>query len=410
GWSLERINPYLPCNIADNWSASVNPKGGTPAKLNSTLNSNKLPFIEITDATTDGNRLILVFNVPIQDLHFAIDDVEVSPHQQKPTSIQASPNENSLYLHFTHDFQENTLYTFHASTVQWCSENIRLEEIDFFRQGKLQPGDILINEVLFNPRDGGVDFVELLNNSTYPIDLRGWHLGSRLISSEMLIMQPQQHIALATDPSILYLHYPTYTDQYIHQMPSLPGYANQQGIVTLFSTDEMMDSLYYNTSMHHSFLKNAKGISLERQSPERPTNEIGNFRSASTIHGGATPGYKNSVQTLPPPKKNYFFLASKTVSPDGDSFEDFLEIRYELADAGYMMHVEIYADDGRRINRLISHQSTGSTGNIRWDCRDENGRLAPPGIYIYSIEIYNEKGHREVKKGGFVITYAGAST
>lgn len=406
GWSLERINPHIPCNIAANWSASVNPMGGTPCKPNSIVNPNQSPPIEAISTTTEGNKIALAFNVSIQDLQFSIDNFEASPGQGKPTNVHVSTGGDSLYLYFAHDFELNTLYTLQINGILWCSQVIHSQEIELFRQGRLYPNDVVINEVLFNPKDGGVDFVELFNNSAYPINLQNWRLGTRLISSEMLIIQPQQHLALTTDPAVLYRHYPTHTAQYIYSMPSLPSYTNQQGIVTLFSTDQMIDSLYYNASMHQPFLKNVKGISLERQSPERPTNEAGNFKSAATMSGGATPGYKNSAQIPDLSKKNNFFLRSKTVSPDGDSFEDFLEIAYELSETDYMMNVEIYADNGRLINRLIRQQSAGSSGKINWDCRAENGLLVHPGIYIFSIEIYNEKGHREVKRGGFVVTYA----
>ncbi|NGM63230.1 lamin tail domain-containing protein [Sphingobacterium sp. SGG-5] len=266
--------------------------------------------------------------------------------------------------------------------------------------------DVIINEVLFNPVKGGVDFVEIYNRSGHPINLQHWKLGKYPISSEVLLLEAGQYLALTTDPNALYRQYKKGENQCIHAMDRLPAYPNEQGAVTLFSPEGRMDSLYYYAGMHMPLLKNTKGISLERLSPDEPTNSPDNFLSASTWSGGATPGYKNSIQKDILRKKNNFFLTSKTVSPNQDGFEDFLEINYEFSQPDYQMSVSIFAENGRPVNRLIRHQSAGSSGKIIWDCRGENGVVAPNGIYIFLTEIYNGKGDRELYKGAFVIAGA----
>lgn len=293
----------------------------------------------------------------------------------------------------------------YVERYQLCGEGAPM----FFQSG-LTYNDVVINEILFNPKPGGVDFVELLNQSDRSINLQGWTLGNRLISSEPLILQPQQHLAISTSSATLLQHYPSVEQHKLHQVPSLPAYPNKQGYVMLYAGTMLMDSLYYNESMHSPLLKNIKGISLERQSPQRPSNEAGNFRSASTISGGATPGYKNSTHSTINEKNNLFFLSSKTMSPDGDSFEDYLEINYELSDSNYMINVDIYSDKGTLVNRLIRQQSAGMRGKITWDGRSENGHLCSPGIYICLMEVYDDKGHREVVKEAFVLTYIRVST
>jgi len=263
--------------------------------------------------------------------------------------------------------------------------------------------DVIINEVLFNPVKGGVDFVEIYNRSGHPVNLQHWKLGKYPISSGILLLDAGQYLALTTDPNALYKQYKKGEDQYIHAMNRLPAYPNEQGAVTLFSPEGRIDSLYYYAGMHQPFLKNTKGISLERLSADEPTNSPNNFLSASTWSGGATPGYKNSVQKDRFLKKNNFFLTSKTVSPNQDGFEDFLEINYEFSQPDYQMSVSIFAENGRLVNRLIRHQSAGSSGKVSWDCRGENGALAPMGIYIFLAEIHNERGDRELYKGAFAI-------
>ena len=53
---------------------------------------------------------------------------------------------------------------------------------------------------------GGVDFVEIYNQSDKFIDLNAVTLGNKesiLITSEHVIIEPMQHIAISSDPSIL---------------------------------------------------------------------------------------------------------------------------------------------------------------------------------------------------------------
>ena len=49
GWTLERIDPEVTCDEAANWTASINPTGGTPGAANSVLG-------QIQDDTCSANR------------------------------------------------------------------------------------------------------------------------------------------------------------------------------------------------------------------------------------------------------------------------------------------------------------------------------------------------------------------
>lgn len=407
GWSLERINPNIICNTPLNWTASVNPMGGTPCRANA-VQRTTLPHIYVTEWTIVENGLRLLFNEKLENFDLSHVQMELSPGEWRPQHIEVN-EEGYLDLHFSQQIPENILLHLHISNLLWCEHLLAIEDTPIFLQNGLQYNDVVINEILFNPKPGGVDFVELLNQSNHAINLQGWRLGNRLITNETLILQPQEHLALSISPTHLQQHYPTNEQQRLQQMPSLPAYPNQQGNVMLYAGNMLMDSLYYNADFHSALLKDVKGISLERQSPERPTNEIGNFRSASTMSGGATPGYKNSTYS-DFDKKITFFLSSKTMSPNDDSFEDFLEINYELDRPNYMINIHIFSDRGALVNRLIRHQSAGFSGRILWDGRAENGRLCPPGIYLCEMEIYDDNGHRTTRKEAFVVTYMSAGS
>src|SRR5690606_24677517 len=134
-------------------------------------------------------------------------------------------------LHFSQLIPENILLHLHISNLLWCEHLLAIEDTPIFLQNGVQYNDVVINEILFNPKPGGVDFVELLNQSNHAINLQGWRLGNRLITNETLILLPKEHLALSISPNHLQQHYPTYEQQEPKQMPSLPAQPHRQGNV-----------------------------------------------------------------------------------------------------------------------------------------------------------------------------------
>src|SRR5690606_3204425 len=84
------------------------------------------------------------------------------------------------------------------------------------------------------------------------------------------------------------------------KLASLPGYSNDKGTVLIVDEDSLrIDQLDYTEKMHFSLLKSVDGVSLERSFFNDDTNKPGNFRSAASTAGYATPGFKNSQYLIP---------------------------------------------------------------------------------------------------------------
>lgn len=405
GWSLERINPNWQCGLSSNWRSSTSPNGGTPGRQNSVINKKSVPQLQITNSKLIDNTLQLCFNIEylyikqVTSSHFQIDkDIGIASQIKWNTEL------DTLTVFFNKNFEDSEIYTLKIKPLEICAYNIDIENKILFKQSKLQKNDVIITEVLFNPKEGGVDFVEIYNTTAYPINLQNWKLGNRMITDELIIFPPHNYLALTTNKPILTLHYPSSSLNNILQVPSIPAYPNQQGNVTLFSsTDNLMDSIYYHSIMHDPLLTNVKGISLERQSVDFNNILFNTFKSASTIHEGATPGYENATNVDNLFKKNNFFLSSKTMSPNDDAFEDILEIFYQFKSTEYYINVYIYNDKGTLINRLIRNQKAGQEGKLTWNGENESGQKVSSGYYIMIAEIFNNIGANERFKKAFVV-------
>lgn len=307
GWSLERINPLWTCSHPDNWIASQAPLGGTPGKPNSTLNNQHHPIINVDIVVLSAQDIQLTYPATYHLIdHLKASDFTIHPNSIIP--IQLHMQDNKIILKLPTDLKFNQLYTLTTASATWCNMTLSITAQQFVYSTPAKYNDVVINEILFQPKDGGKDFVELYNRNYSPINLQGWRIGNRVISTDILLLQPREYLALTTDIENLRIHYPSARQGQLYQVSSLPAYPNTQGNVTLYDGQgTLIDSLYYHSNMHAKMIKNTKGISLERQHADKPTNEMNNFISASTFGDGATPGYKNSMQQEEFSKKIIFF-------------------------------------------------------------------------------------------------------
>ena len=77
-------------------------------------------------------------------------------------------------------------------------------------------------------------------------------------------------------------------------------------------------------------------------------------------------------------------------TPNGDGINDEASFRFTVVKVGDDSPVEVHIYDlqGRLVRRLVEQRalSTGSYG-IAWDGRDEQGEVAPPGVYLARLRV-----------------------
>ncbi|HLW30577.1 MAG TPA: lamin tail domain-containing protein, partial [Brumimicrobium sp.] len=416
GWSIERINPELLCSSSDNWRASVDPSGGTPGIQNSIYdNTPDTDAPTVLDFEVEAPNLLTIrFSEPMDSLSLENTAFTSTPALTVSSRELVGRYPTKLTLEFNESFIAGETYTFSLSNFSDCSGNTNNYDGTFIIPQASTKGDLIINEILFNPLTGGSDFIELYNNSDKYIDMKDWVLANYkndTISNQKKVIQsyvlaPHDYVVLTVDSNFQLMNYPVATPGKFIQMSSLPSYTNDSSTVYLIFNDEVMDKVSYSEKWHFSLLQSKKGVSLERFSADEPSNSASNWHSASETIGFATPGRINSQDMKPGEEGGTLTLSSNSFSPDGDGFEDALILTYEVSSPDLLGDLIIYDDKGRLIKVLFQKELLGGKGSVKWEGTKEDGTKAAIGPYIIMFDMFDLNSSK-VKTVRKVVTLAG---
>jgi len=314
------------------------------------------------------------------------------------------------------NFIQNQSYNVQLRNIEDCNGNISDLESSFIYPSEIVDGGLIINEILFNPKSDGVDYVEIYNTTDEYINLKDWQLGriqdneisqSAIISQTNLVLKPKGYLALTTNANIVFSQYPKSSLETIYNVSSMPTYPNTDGIVALIDQkDSISDNFSYDEDYHSTLLEDEDGASLERISFDNETNDPNNWTSASSLVDFGTPGYENS-QTL-----NGADIAGKlTIEPkifvpglNGSvALQTFTTINYILKSPGMFANVTIFNQNGQFIKSLANGASLLTEGFLRWDGSNESGNSVRMGYYIVVFELYDGSGNKEILRETVVV-------
>lgn len=416
GWSLEMIDPRNPCG-GNNWKASQDNSGGTPGRTNSVNASNpdgEPPRLQRT-YTLDSLTAVLVFNEPLDSLSAAT----ASNYSVNGLTIHSATHgsiSSAVQLRLAPPLQPGRVYAVSVSRILDCSGNA----IGQYNKAKLgwaeipAPGDIVINELLFNPRPGGNDYVEIYNRSNKTIDTRDLYIANRTasgvpgsirrISESPFLLFPGDYIAVTEDPQSLRLHYLVQDPDAVLRLPALPSFPDDEGNALLLNRNgTIIDEVPYSDKWHYPLIANAEGVSLERLNPDGPSQQSNNWHSAASTAGYGTPAYRNSQYLQPATAQAMIELSPKIFSPDNDGHDDLAQIRYTLPEAGFMGNIFILDATGRPVRHLVRNHLLGLTGSWHWNGLDEKSQKLPVGIYVVLAELFNLEGQKKTFRFSIVL-------
>lgn len=416
GYALEMIDTDNPCAGVENWRVSSSALGGTPNQPNSVIARNPdliSPLAERVEVSSPS-QLKVLFNERLDSLLTIQSGQYALRGRTVRRSFLESPSFRSQVFDLDVPIIEGERYELTLKDAADCAGN-RLQEARF-TVGLPTPadsGDVIINEILFNPRANGIDFVELYNRSSKFISLKNWTLSSisngveglfRAITTRDIVLNPFEFLALSTTPAVVEAQYPTERTRNGLAMSVMPSFPNDAGGVLLRDgTGRLFDRFDYQESFHSPLIADPDGVSLERIYPEKFANEAKNWQSASSVVGYATPGYANS-QGLYNSQLDEVVVEPEAFTPDGDGIDDFTTIRFTSSSPGRIGSVKIYDVQGRTVRTLLSNDLLGTDGAVRWDGVNDRGEIAPMGYYLLLVTSFDASGtSRQYKKRVVVV-------
>lgn len=416
GWSLEMINPTWPCAGRSNWKNSVHPKGGTPGRVNSVQDLQtglSLPTaIHAYAPTPDSLRI--QFSAPID----SVWSVRPSLYRLQ-NGIEVIAAKTADLLHTTiacklnSPLQADTIYTLSIAGSKSChSDEVgRSKTILTGLASVCKPQDVVINEILFNPRIGGSDFAELFNPSKKIIDLSSLFITNRQpngtlgsftrLSATPRLLFPNEYVAFSSDPSLVMQQYLVNSPLHFFQTNGFPSLPDEEGrLVLLHQQGDVIDELAYEEDWHFPLLQDREGVSLERIDPTGRTQWAANWHSAARTEGFATPARKNSQQLSNTQSENDFSVHPRLFSPNLDGHEDVCIISYKTEQPGTLVSIQILDAAGRLVNVLAARTLLGRSGQWHWNGTDQQGQLLAAANYLIVITQYSLQGNRHLYRFG----------
>lgn len=356
---------------------------------------------EVTVPSAD--QLEVTYNEPLDSvtasnsMNYLIDHNIGNPI----SAVLTAPNKVLLTL--DQSLESGVNYTLTANGIADVNGNRSTNQSKnfiFYDIQPVAPGDIILNEILFNPQTGGSDFIELYNLSNKTLNLNGLQIfnaqktgstASRNITTDFLLL-PNSYVAISDNPQDLRTRYNPPLNAILLQN-NLPSFDDDEGNVTIRDNGITIDSFDYTDDLHFALLSDKEGVSLERISIKTATQGSNNWHSAAASVGFATPGYQNSqFYESNNAATSLISLPNKTFSPDGDGFEDFLLMEYHADQAGLTANVRIFDANGRLVKKLIQNELLASNGSFKWDGLLEDQTKARIGIYVIWIELFSADG------------------
>lgn len=412
GWSLEMISPNNICEEGNNWRGSESLSGGTPGTQNSIFNNSidteSPDLISVFVDAQKPKEVQLFFNENMDKLSAEkISNYSLSNSLVVENAFLNPFDKKNITLNINTALEPKTIYEITIKNdLKDCLGNpIGIaNKAEFGLPESPEHKDIVVNEILFNPEVGGVDFVELYNRSSKILNIADLSIGNLQVGVDTSILSVTQNFLFLPETYVVITESPSYIrNRYLPKNPQwlvendLPAFNNDLGNVTIISNSNnppiIIDAFDYDKDFHHVLLEDENGVSLERINPDAESQESSNWHSAAQSVGFATPTYQNSQFVgNTEVSDGIITIPEKSFSPNGDGFKDFLQINYQLDIPDYLANVKIFDSAGRLVRDLMKNELIGTEGTFKWDGSTNENRLARMGVYIIYVQIFTPNG------------------
>ena len=410
--SLERILAGGPSTDSTNWETCQAPSGATPGRLNvATPRDVDLAVeavkVDRTHVGVETGVSVWVRNVGLSGVSqatLAVTWLETGERVWTGSLGPLAPGD-SVELSGEVQFDRPGWATLQVSLRCALDSRTANDTAQSRLYVSVPFGSVAFNELYVTPLPGEAEWVEVVNNSRWQVDLKGWTLqdqrGPRGAGTvlDSLALSPSSFAVFAADSSV-WSTWGQGTSGARVTLDRWPGFNDAGDVVRLVDPGSaVVDSVRYS-----GFWPLESGYSLEKLRPELPSPAQASWvRSADP--GGATPGQPNSVFAYTTPKEAALGVAPNPFSPDGDGHEDVAVFSLNFPCASVEARLRLFDVLGRRVRQLLANEPCGPHRLVVWDGRDDLGHLCRVGPYVALLEWHAANGQRGAERAVVVVAW-----
>lgn len=427
--SLERIDPNGASNASSNWGSCTDALRGTPNRQNSIYKPD-VTAPKPVFARQLGDKIVeITFSEPLFPTSAvaanftmggtAATNLVLSADGATVTLTFAALVGSEIIVRNVRDYAGNTQT---SATIILAKQP--------------QKGELVINEIMYDPladtRDNKPDqpeWLELYNRTSDTISLQGLYwtnapdetgkADTLRVPVGLWTLPPNGYAVISAEPT-LGINDPVQNAKIAKAYPEIDfskallipmarttlSFDNDGDDIRLHRSDGLLlDAVLYDPKWHHPNLLETQGISLERISPDLPTQSATSWTS-SFAKAGATPSLKNNASTInaTPSTNAGLTIEPATFSPDGDGKDEVALIKYTLVSPTSLIRARVYDTQGRLVRTLEDANLTTNQGSLLWDGYDDSRQKLRIGIYIVLLEsVDSTKGSTEAYKAPVVL-------
>lgn len=379
--SLERISTLNPTNQQANWGTCVAVIGSTPLARNSLspkdndLSLNSFAFNRTNPAVGDTLGLIAIVK---NRGAIAANTFSVSFYEDYNRDSIPAPNELILTANNPFPLNPNDSVSFTASDIldssgvrmyiskitfapdEDTANNLRTAEITVTGGGS-SSGNVIVNEIMYDPPTGENEWVELFNSGDSVVNLKNWKIQDNTVSQVVItgsdyFLQPDSFVVISKT-NVIFTYHPGLPSGRVIINASLPALNNDGDAVIIIKTNgSNSDRVDYLPSW------GGDGVSLERLEPNGISNDSANWAGSIDCEK-STPGKVNSLTS-----------AERYVR--GDLIVNEIMAAPQTGEAEY---IELYNPTNKTIN-LSSWLMTETGGSHTMT--DTCTAIIKPGMYV----------------------------
>lgn len=394
GWSLEKINLEQLCFDPANWAGNLT-NGGTPGGPNIA----QIP----PDFTLPAPLRLGWLNDTLLEVLWnqGPENLSVTPVLWPDPGLTFSwADPLTLWLKWPQPPVPGATYLLRFDSLENCRGD-RFEDTLLLGSGLWpEAEEVWLTEVLYDPLTGCPAYVEVYNNSDHLLDLRDLRLGLRenghltevrCPSPESVLFPPGTYRCWTKDVMQLGACHRAKEPGALVAVEELPSFGSSGELVLLRADLEPLDRMKYGSFLYHENARK-EGVSLERYG----TDAAAPWFPATETAAYGTPGYANSQEPRIFSAQQVMELPFTGVSPNGDGFQDVLEIHLRLPGGNHLADLLLVDERGVVQRSLALNAGVGDTSVYYWDGRSDSGATCGAGPYVIWLKVKYADGKEEV--------------